>query len=521
MKLNTTNFFVFIFNVLLIVGLNAQNNSYKAGLSNLLNAPNPEDIGVRTASQIKADSEDPLEYGYVDDNDIVWSTTVWEVIDLDERVNFPLLYPTDTFSVGNERRPMLWWLRQEIEKGAIPVYDSEGGDYFIKKLNDIEIEDVFRQKFIYTESEGYGADRQNNGYEEIQNLVYEQEELFGFNPYEESLSDDEMIQIQSRPNFIKVFPYQIKREDVAEYFDDGIITYQGFLDYDTNYFDLPTDIQDQWVLVLSEMVEELLFVEDEDYEWIEVEYAELRQWLIKGVWYFDKKYSELIYRPIAIAPVINNPDLKDRESDEIESDEDEEKLPTAEDLLADGPDSDGDGISDNNEESGDYGDLDANDPDSDGDGLNDGFEVLRGLYPDDSDSDGDGTMDGEEITNNTDPLVAENEIELEEVDDTESVDDESVAVQQKFKVLFWIYYPHAREILKRGQAFNTRNMTQSVSFDEIINSRRFSGVIYKEENVYENREVKDYMNNNSFMRLLESERIKEKIRNFEHDMWSW
>ena len=26
---------------------------------------------------------------------------------------------------------------------------------------------------------------------------------------------------------------------------------------------------------------------------------------------------------------------------------------------------------------------------------------------------------------------------------------------------------------------------------------------------------------NSFMRLLESERIKEKIRNFEHDMWSW
>ena len=26
---------------------------------------------------------------------------------------------------------------------------------------------------------------------------------------------------------------------------------------------------------------------------------------------------------------------------------------------------------------------------------------------------------------------------------------------------------------------------------------------------------------NAFMRLLESERIKEKIRNFEHDMWSW
>ena len=35
------------------------------------------------------------------------------------------------------------------------------------------------------------------------------------------------------------------------------------------------------------------------------------------------------------------------------------------------------------------------------------------------------------------------------------------------------------------------------------------------------QDCKDYIKNNSFMRLLESERIKEKIRNFEHDMWSW
>ena len=41
------------------------------------------------------------------------------------------------------------------------------------------------------------------------------------------------------------------------------------------------------------------------------------------------------------------------------------ELPTAEDLFADGPDSDGDGISDINEE-GDYGELNANDSDSDG-----------------------------------------------------------------------------------------------------------------------------------------------------------
>ena len=35
------------------------------------------------------------------------------------------------------------------------------------------------------------------------------------------------------------------------------------------------------------------------------------------------------------------------------------------------------------------------------------------------------------------------------------------------------------------------------------------------------REIKSYITKNSFMQLIESERIKEKIRNFEHDMWEW
>ena len=46
--------------------------------------------------------------------------------------------------------------------------------------------------------------------------------------------------------------------------------------------------------------------------------------------------------------------------------------------------------------------------------------------------------------------------------------------------------------------------------------------LFSKKKIYMRTErLKDYMNNNSFMRLLESERIKEKIRNFEHDMWSW
>ncbi|MFW2377047.1 MAG: gliding motility protein GldN, partial [Cellulophaga baltica] len=64
--------------------------------ANILNAKRPEEIGKKTESQIEKDNDAPLDYGYVDDRDILWSKTVWEVIDLDERVNFPLYYPIDT-----------------------------------------------------------------------------------------------------------------------------------------------------------------------------------------------------------------------------------------------------------------------------------------------------------------------------------------------------------------------------------------------------------------------------------------
>ena len=45
--------------------------------------------------------------------------------------------------------------------------------------------------------------------------------------------------------------------------------------------------------------------------------------------------------------------------------------------------------------------------------------------------------------------------------------------------------------------------------------------VYKEENVYGDREVKEYIAENALMQLLESDRIKEKIRNFELDMWAY
>ena len=87
--------------------------------------------------------------------------------------------------------------------------------------------------------------------------------------------------------------------------------------------------------------------------------------------------------------------------------------------------------------------------------------------------------------------------------------------------MFWIYFPDARYILHEAHAFNDKNTSKPITFDHLINSRRFSGFIYKEDNVYEDRDIKGYISENALMQLLESQRIKEKLRNLEQDMWSY
>ena len=57
---------------------------------------------------------------------IFYGQQLFEIIDLDQRVNFPLLYPVTFDVVADNRRPMLWWLRQEIEKGTYRFMTEEG-----------------------------------------------------------------------------------------------------------------------------------------------------------------------------------------------------------------------------------------------------------------------------------------------------------------------------------------------------------------------------------------------------------
>ncbi|MCL5246807.1 gliding motility protein GldN [Cellulophaga sp. 20_2_10] len=294
---------------ILVVGFMAVSSLSAMAQSNVLNAKNPDEIGIKTEAQIKKDNDGPLRYGYVDDRDVLWSTTIWEVIDLDERVNFPLYYPIDTIDIGKDRRSLYHVLMKAIKSGDLEVYADS---YFTekRKLSDLK---ASMQKIDTTD---YGYDQYNAG---------------------ETVSEE----------------YINKRDLVA---------------------------------------------------------ADLEEYLIKGMWYFDKRQGELKYRLLGIAPVA--PDVNFIDDDSVE-------------------------------------------------------------------------MDGNKIP------------------------------------LFWVWYPDAREILHTAKVFNQRNSASPISFDMLLNSRRFQAVIYKEENVHGDRKIKDYISDNALFQLLESKRIKEVIRDREQDMWSY
>ncbi|MFK8060193.1 MAG: gliding motility protein GldN [Polaribacter sp.] len=87
--------------------------------------------------------------------------------------------------------------------------------------------------------------------------------------------------------------------------------------------------------------------------------------------------------------------------------------------------------------------------------------------------------------------------------------------------LFWVFYPSTREVMHDAKVFNPKNASQPISFDHMLNARRFSATIVREENIYGNRAIEDYVRGNSLFQLLEANKIKENIRNREMDMWNY
>lgn len=92
--------------------------------------------------------------------------------------------------------------------------------------------------------------------------------------------------------------------------------------------------------------------------------------------------------------------------------------------------------------------------------------------------------------------------------------------------LFWIYYPESREYFARHKVYIPGNDANPLSWEDFFEMRPFSSYIYKESNV-DGFRLQDYPSlagsdlNSGIQRLLESEKIKASIFNFEHDLWSY
>ena len=90
--------------------------------------------------------------------------------------------------------------------------------------------------------------------------------------------------------------------------------------------------------------------------------------------------------------------------------------------------------------------------------------------------------------------------------------------------LFWVYYPDMRPVFAKYEVYNGKNFGARMSWEELFESRMFYGRIIKStiDNPYD-LQIKNYkgLSENGILQLLEGENIKEKIFNYEQDLWSY
>jgi gliding motility associated protien GldN len=90
--------------------------------------------------------------------------------------------------------------------------------------------------------------------------------------------------------------------------------------------------------------------------------------------------------------------------------------------------------------------------------------------------------------------------------------------------LFWVYYPDMRPIFSKYDVYNGKNYGARMSWEDLFESRMFYGRIIKStiDNPYD-RFIDQYpgLKDKGILQLLEGENIKEKIFNYEQDLWSY
>ncbi len=98
-------------------------------------------------------------------------------------------------------------------------------------------------------------------------------------------------------------------------------------------------------------------------------------------------------------------------------------------------------------------------------------------------------------------------------------DNDTNQEQVQRRQVFWIYFPEAREILASHEVFNAQNTARNLSFDDVFLKRKFNSYIVKEENIYNNREISQYLGSKDAM--MESKKIENSIFDYEQNLWEY
>lgn len=87
--------------------------------------------------------------------------------------------------------------------------------------------------------------------------------------------------------------------------------------------------------------------------------------------------------------------------------------------------------------------------------------------------------------------------------------------------LFWIWYDNARDQLTNYNVFNPDNNSSPITYDDLLNARRFSSIIYRSDSGFADGDIKNYLPKDAKAQLEESNRIKKSILEHENEMWNY
>ena len=88
--------------------------------------------------------------------------------------------------------------------------------------------------------------------------------------------------------------------------------------------------------------------------------------------------------------------------------------------------------------------------------------------------------------------------------------------------MFWVYYPDLRPMLAKYEVYNPKNMGMGrMTWEELFESRMFSSYIVKSTlDNPGNKNIRQYVKD-PILALLEGDNIKDRIFNYEQDLWSY